>query len=178
MIRENGFTLLEIMIVVAILGIVAGVAMPDLSSTDSKKLDMAAQVIAEAIVFARTDAIRKKIPHGINTDIVNDRIRVYSLATHTAVFDVYHPIDKKKYDIQLKTDAQLAGVDIVSAYFSCNGVFNSSSYLDFNTDGMPKLTGGFPQRDYLLTSAAITIAFKGDQRVISISPITGRVSVQ
>lgn len=175
---QNGVTYLESMIAVVILGIVAVAAMPNLSSIDPKKLDVAAQTIADAIVFARADAIRKKIPQGINTDTVNERIRVYSLPAQTAVFDVYHPIDKKIYDIQLKTDTQLAGVDLVSANFSYDGSLNSSSYLDFNSDGIPKLTGGIPQRDYMLISASIIIAYHGQQRQISIAPITGRVAVQ
>ena len=175
---QSGITYLEIMIAVVILGIVAVGAMPNISSIDPKKLDVAAQTIADAIVFARAESIRTKIPHGINTDVANQRIRVYSLPVETAIYDVYHPIDKKIYDIQLSTDTQLAGVGLISANFSFEGLFSSSTNLDFNADGMPKYTGGFPQRDYMLTSAEIMLSFHEQQRVISIAPVTGRVKVQ
>lgn len=174
---QNGNTYLEVMIVTINLGIVAAVAMPDLSSTDSKKLDVVAKQIADAIVLAKADAIRKKIPHGIYTDTVNDRIRVYSLPAETAVYNVYHPIDKRIYDIQLKTDPQSRGVDLVSANFSYDNSLNSSTYLDFNTDGTPKLTGGIPYRDHMLTSGSIIIAYNQQRRQILIEPMTGRVTV-
>lgn len=175
---QNGITYQEIMIVVVILNIVAVSAVPSISSIDPKKLDVAAQTIADAIVFARAESIRTKTPHGINADVENQRIRVYSLPGETAIYNVYHPINKKIYDIQLRTDAQLVGVSLDSAYFSYEGLFSSSSNFDFNVNGMPKYTGGFPQRDYMLTSAEITLSFHEQQRVISIAPTTGRVKVQ
>lgn len=164
------------MIVVVIIGIVASAVMPDLSSTDTKKLEIAAQEIAEAIRFARAEAIRTKIPHGINTDTGNERLRVYSLPASTPVYDKYHPIDKNLYDIQLKTDAFVEGVDLVSASFNFAGSVSSSTYLDFNTDGNPKYT--FSGSDRMLTSGSITLRYNGQQRIVSIAPMTGRVTVQ
>ena len=113
--RQTGFTYLEIVIVVIILGIVAAAAMPTLSSSDTTKLDIATEEITGAIDFARTEAIRTKIVHGVSVNTSLDQIKVYSLPAATAIYDVYHPIDKKLYDIQLKANTQTSGVDIVSA---------------------------------------------------------------
>ena len=165
------------MIVVVILGVVAAAAMPNLSSTDPIKIDTAAKEVADAIRFARAESIRTKIPRGINTDATNDRIRVYSLPGLLPVYDIYHPIDKKLYDIQLKTDTYVAGVDLVSAGFSFAGAFSSSTHLDFSTEGNPKYTSS--GNDYMLTSGGtITLSYKGQQRIVSIAPVTGRVSIQ
>lgn len=177
-------------IVVIILGIVAAAAMPNLSSTDPKKLDNAANEVAAAIRFARAEAIRtkatcgfnrteedrNKIPCGINTDATNDRLRVYSLPAATPTYDIYHPIDKKLYDIQLKTDAFVGGVDLVSASFVFASAPSSSTNLDFSADGTPKVTSA--GTDYMLTSGTITLSYRGQQRVISIAPMTGQVTVK
>jgi type II secretion system protein H len=64
--RHNGFTLLEIMIVAAILGIVALVAVPSFTSTSDgeAKLDLAAGEVAAAIRFARSETMRTGTVHG------------------------------------------------------------------------------------------------------------------
>ena len=164
-------------IVVLILSIIAAVAIPNLATTNPVKLDIAAKEIATAIRFAQAEAMRTKTSYGINTDTTNEQIRVYRLSSFTPVFDVYHPVDKKLYDIQLKTHRFAAGVDLVSANFTFTGGFSSSTYLGFNTDGYPKysvLFGG----DHMLTSGTITLSYAGRQRIVSIAPMTGRVTIQ
>lgn len=173
---QYGLSYIEMVIVVVILGIVAAAAMPNLSSTDPKKLDNAANEVAAAIRFARAEAIRSKISRGINTDATNDRLRVYSLPAATPTYDIYHPIDKKLYDIQLKTDAFVGGVDLVSASFVFAGAPSSSTNLDFSAEGTPKVTSA--GTDYMLTSGTITLSYRGQQRVISIAPMTGQVTVK
>jgi Tfp pilus assembly protein FimT len=150
--------------------------MPNLSSTDPVKLDNAANEIAAAIRFTRAEAIRSKVSRGINTDATNERIRIYSLPATTPTFDIYHPIDKKLYDIQLKTDAFISGVDLVSASFAFAGASSSSTNLDFSANGNPKVTSA--GTDYMLTSGIITLSYHGQQRIISIAPMTGRVTIQ
>ncbi len=174
--NNQGHTLLEIILVIAILGIVAVGVIPDLSSGSPIKLDLAAEEVAEAARFARAEAIRTGTPHGINTSISNDRVRVYSLPALVPSYDVRHPIDKKLYDIQFTSDSPMAGVDLVSAIFNFDGTSSSSSNLDFSSDGIPKYTSA--GADYMLISATITLSYGNDQRLISIAPMTGRVSIQ
>jgi prepilin-type N-terminal cleavage/methylation domain-containing protein len=172
--RQTGFTVLELVIVVIILGIVAVVAMPQLSSSDFNRLDIAASEIADAADFARTEALRTKSVYGIDVNAANDQIRVYSKPAGTAVYAVYHPIDKKLYDIQLKANTQTVGVDLVSASFTFSNSTNST-LLDFNSDGMPKYTA---TTDYMLSSGAITLSYNGQTRKVIIAPMTGRVTIQ
>jgi len=174
--NQQGFTLLEIIIVVLILSIIATITLPNLASTDSMKLDTAAKEVAEAIRFARAESIRTKIPCGIFADATNERIRVYSMPSFSPTYNIYHPVDKKLYDIQLKTDAFIAGVDLVSASFIFVGGFSNPTYLGFNTEGYPKYTNFFT--DYMLASGTMILSYQGQQRIISIAPVTGRVIIQ
>jgi prepilin-type N-terminal cleavage/methylation domain-containing protein len=173
---QYGFSYIEMVIVVVILGVVATVALSSLASTDPVKLDNSANEVANAIKFAQAEATRTKISYGINTDVTNDRIRVYSLPSTTPTYNVYHPIDKKLYDMQMKTDPYVGGVDMLSASFSFAGAATSATNLDFSTEGIPKVTSS--GADYMLTSGTITLGYHGQQRVIVIAPMTGRVSIQ
>lgn len=173
---QKGLSYIEIMIIVIILGVVAAVAMPNFSSTNLAKLDNAASEVADAIQFARAESIRTKIPYGIIADATTNRIRVYRLLGLTATYDVYHPIDKQLYDIQLTTDAFVSGVVLDSASFSFTGS-SATTYVHFSDVGTPEYTtsGG---TDYMLTSGTIILSYRGQQRTLSIAPMTGRVTVQ
>ena len=174
--KQKGISYIEIMIVVVILGIVAAAAMPNFSSTNEKKLDTAANEVATAIRFAQSEAIRTKTSYGISIDVANERLRVYRSPSTTAVYDVYHPVDKKLYDLQLKTDAYTDGVDVVSVSFVFGSSYSSSTNLDFSAEGVPKYTSA--GTDYMLTMGSLTLAYQGQQRMITIAPMTGRVTVQ
>lgn len=174
--KQKGISYIELMIVVVILGIVAAAAMPNFSSTNEKKLDNAANEVASALRFAQSEATKTKISYGISIDLANDRIRVYRLPATTAVYDVYHPIDKKLYDLQLKTDTYTEGVDLVSASFVFGGSYSSSTNLDFSAEGIPKYTSG--GTDSMLTTGSLTLSYQSQQRVISIAPMTGRMTIQ
>ncbi len=175
--KQLGITYIEIMAVVTILSIVAIVAMPNLASNDHRKLDLAAAEVAQAIRFARIESMRTHIPYGVIVNKTNNDVKVYRLLSGTGTFDVYHPVDKKKYILNLKTDAVTAGVDLLDYSINYQGIYGSRPSLGFNEYGNPKYyqSGG----DHMLNaSATITLSYSGETRIISISPMTGRVAVQ
>ena len=56
--RSRGVTLPELLIVLTILGVAAAVAIPSLSSSNPQTLDLAAEEFANAMRFARSEALR------------------------------------------------------------------------------------------------------------------------
>ena len=93
--RQRGFTLLELTLVSAILGVIAVAALPNLASSDPSRLDLAALQVADAMRYARSEAIRTGVPHGFRQEISQKRIRVMrpdmADTPATLVYDVYHP---------------------------------------------------------------------------------------
>lgn len=58
--RERGFTLLELMIAFAIVGILSAVAIPSISSwIQNSRIDAAAQTLSAGILLARSEAITR-----------------------------------------------------------------------------------------------------------------------
>src|SRR5262245_45670728 len=119
--RAPGYTLAELMVVLALLAALAAAALPLSGPAGDKKLDAAAREVAGALRFARAEAIRTGSFHGVDfsvdTSVGYRRIRVFridSASPTTPVYDVYHPLDKKLYDAQLSSGPGTAGV-VVSA---------------------------------------------------------------
>ena len=175
---QGGASLAEIILVVAILGIVAVVAIPNVSSYDSELVELAAEEVAEAVRFAHSEAIRTGTLHGTRTQTSLTRIRVFRGDTATTpptpVYDVYHPVDKKLYDIDFSEHPYVT-VDDFSAITSFSGTCNNPSYIVFEENGIPlcsdPMTVRLDQADLTLKkgNAAITVTLHG---------ITGRVTIQ
>ena len=176
--HAKGFTVTELLIVVLILGMTALIAIPNFSSSNAHKLDLAAVEVAEAIRFARTESVRTGVPHGVFTDGVPNRLRVFWADTGTnpatPVYDVRNPIDKKLYDIDLDTHAFGAGVDL-SGSASFQGTCNDARYIIFDAIGSPRC---LDPMTVILRSSDKTLAIGAATRVVTIHGITGRVTIQ
>lgn len=74
--RTGAFTLLEILAVVAIFALIAGIAMPNFSALQSRSLHNQAGKLVAQIELARQRAIVTGIPHRIFIDIENGAYRI------------------------------------------------------------------------------------------------------
>ena len=68
--EDNGFTLLELILVLLLMGLIAGFTLPFVASTlDRLKLQSEVRKIASALQFTRSEAISKKNLFTFNIDI-------------------------------------------------------------------------------------------------------------
>ena len=176
--HSKGFSLLELLLVLMVVGIVAVAAIPDLSSGDHHRLKLAAGEIAGAIRFARSEALRTGEPHGFQLQTTDARIRVISADTGsnpwTPRYDVEHPGDHDFYDIEL-ADHPYATIQVIVRNASFHGSCNDPDMIYFDTRGTPWCGDGSGP---LLEQYDLTLSFGGQSRVVSLHSITGRVTVQ
>lgn len=174
----KGISLIEIIIYVAIVGLLAAIALPTYTSGEKYQREAIAQQFADAIRYARMETMRTGQPHGFRYLTNQERIRVFSADTstnpYTMVFDVYHPIDKQLYDYTLPEEAWTNSNPVrhVSAY---RGTCDTSAIVYFDANGAPWCNN---PNNVLLDSFELEINVWSGQAVVRLEGVTGRVTIQ
>jgi prepilin-type N-terminal cleavage/methylation domain-containing protein len=189
--RAHGYTLVEMVVAVAVLAILAAAAIPLMGPVNENKLDAAASEIANALRFARVEAMRTGSIRGVDFSVDpatgKRRIRVFRTDAATPpnpVYDVYHPLDKKLYDIQLATGPGTQGATISKAafvYFRPLFTFVTQDQAAFDASGNPEYypdAANFSLTLDVFSPAQIAVSLAGKSRTVSLDTVTGRVTVQ
>jgi len=175
---QVGYTLVELVITVTIIGVVAAIAVPGFSSSSEKQLQLAAEEFAAAMRFARTESIRTGEPHGFRQQSSAKRIRVFRLDQSTSpatrIYDVYHPIDKQLYDLELDLHP-LAAADTLTRSPNYYGTCNITGNVYFDANGTARCVD---PDTVLLEKFELRFDLGTQQRTVSVDGITGRVTVE
>ena len=175
----KGLTLLELTIALAILALIAVIALPSSAPAKKYKLEAAAQQFADAIRFARSEAVRTGSWYGYYFRGDQKIISVYRADTGTnpwtPIYDVYHPVTKQLYTIDLTNDP-VASVDLItgSANYQ-SSTCTDSNYTNFSNNGIAYCNN---PNNLLLTDGTIIFNLNGDTREITLNGFNGRVSVK
>ncbi len=183
---QAGVTLAEMLVVCAVIGMTAAIAIPQAASLTPAAADAVASEIAQAIRFAQREAIRTGTWQQVSVNSATQELRVYQANDSTGVTAI-HPVDKRDYKISFAGNA-MPRATIVSAVFKYEGG-PTTNYISFGPDGAPsyvdpnKLTQlfnqlllGAKQIDPLKEDGLITIRYGAAERVVRVTPVTGRVT--
>jgi prepilin-type N-terminal cleavage/methylation domain-containing protein len=174
---KGGFTILELLIVVLILGIVAMAGMPTLvSGLEGYRLSAAATEIVTAIEYAQLTAMTAGGNSRITIDSSDNTILVEKfepgqslLGAETELDDTVveggsyvkmgHPINKgMDYQVSMASEDRFSGVDIVTS------VFGAGNFIIFDALGAPS-DGG-----------TVTLSTGSRQGTVSVDSLTGKVT--
>jgi Tfp pilus assembly protein FimT len=174
------------LVVVAVIGIAAAIAIPQASSVSAGAADMAAAEIARAIRFAQREAVRTGTWQQVSADPVKQELRVYQADNSTGI-TAAHPVDKREYKISFAGNA-MQRATIVSAVFQYEGG-PTTVFASFGPDGAPayvdpskisqalsQFLTGSPDIDPLKVEGKITLRYANQERVVRVAPVTGRVT--
>ena len=82
--KNSGFTLIELMVVIGIVGLLAAITVPNLISWLPKyRVGSAARNVISAVEFARLQAVRENSPVDVNFIYANDRVTVVNSGGNT-----------------------------------------------------------------------------------------------
>ena len=172
---QKGYTLIEVLVVVAVLSVAAMVAVPSFSSSDARYLDIAATEFADTLRFARSEAIRTGLAHGVNLDNSDTRFRVYRY-NGTVDYSVYHPIDRQPFQIDFGTLRNPVTISSKAIKFEDLSV-NFQSNISFAAGtGIPGSSSAGSNK--LLEYANFVLEYGDHQHTVTLSAIGGQVTVQ
>jgi type II secretory pathway pseudopilin PulG len=177
--RQVGTTLIELSVVVLILAVVAAAVVRSQTSADAAPtLDAAAEEVAAALRFARSEAIRTAEPYGVDRVPGSQVLRVYRYPPGGPVdYTIRHPVDQRLYHLDFDADPMLNPVSVTAVAFYYEGEGFPTSFCGFLAGtGTPKKS--VPPNTLMLTAGSITLAAGGETRVVSVAPMTGRVTIQ
>ena len=159
----GGFTLIEVILVVLIIGIAAGVVVPMMSSAGSMQIRASVNMIAADLEYAKSMAISRGQPYSVVFDKTAEGYQVVDQSNNP----IPHPVKKGSYYVvNFQNDCRLDQVNIANANF------DGTSKVTFDYLGSPYNGSGSP-----LNSGVITLQSGSVTRTVSVEPVTGFISV-
>ena len=163
--NRNGFTLIELVMMIAILGILALAVMPKTIAEPRIRLEAACQKIALDLRYAQEMAMAQQVRFGVSFDTVNEAYFVYRVNVGTVAKD---PQTRNNFNVSFVTLNEFKGMDISSTNFS--------NKVEFDSKGGPYDGNGV----ILSSQGIITLQAQAGaySRTVRIEAKTGKVSVQ
>ena len=158
------FTLLEVIIVLIIIGIVAGIAVPIYTSAASIQLKTAADVVASDLEYAKNMAISTGKSYSV---VFDTRAESYSIEDSGGQV-ISHPVHiGASYIVNFKRDSRLNQVDIAST------TFGAANTIKFDNIGAPSYgTGNVSGNNFVQLRAG------GNTMKVKIESVTGYISIE
>lgn len=155
---RGGYTLIEVLLVVSILGIVSAAVVPSMLTAGSMGVQAAARVIVADLLYAQNEAIAQQGTRKVVFDVANNSYRLTDEANATLTVS-WIKGSANNYVVDFSNDRRFTGVTILAVDF------NGGNVIDFDDLGTPS-NGG-----------SITIQFDRRSYRIDVASFTGRVTV-
>ncbi len=171
---HRGFTLIEILVVVIIIGITGAIIVPHIGTRDDLKAGAAARVMMADLIYAQNMAITGQQNYYLVFDVANKRYTITNASNTT----INHPINKTSYVVQFGSGGTNGFTDMVleSAAFVSAASGATNTTLGFDELGAPLSRSGTNTPDSM-ASGSITIKCGTYRLRIDIEAYTGQITV-
>jgi prepilin-type N-terminal cleavage/methylation domain-containing protein len=171
--HSRGFTLIEILAVVVIIGIAGAIIVPQIGSRDDLRTAAAARMLMADLIYAQNQSITQQTNQYVVFDVAN---RTYSVVSAPSMIVVTQPVTHNPYVVTFGAGgtAGLQNTSLVSATFTGQGGVTSGT-LGFDELGTPQVySSGTVQP---MTAGAIIVQTGTEKLEIDIQPFTGQITV-
>ena len=161
----KGFTIIEVIMVIVIVGVLVGVSMPRFNSFYAMKLNGAMKKMVSDIRYTQNLAISTHDTYSVIFDTTGNSYEVRRVSDNSFAVD---PLDRGNLSVNFNTHPRYQGIDIVSA------AIGGTSTLRFTWEGVPQNSSG----SNLSAEGTINLSYQGNSGIIYVTPDTGRVRVE
>ena len=163
---SRGFSLTELIVIIAILGVLSWLAYPKMSAMDEIKLDAAARRLAGDLRYAQSLAMSRRVIHGV---LFNPALGKYTVFAPNAATPITDPADRARTMIVDYTSrTEFKGVQVQSA------TFGTTPGVTFDYFGVPRDTAGVD----LSATGTVVLTYQGQTDTVFVAPQTGMVTVR
>jgi type II secretion system protein H len=182
--RPRGFTLIEILMVVVILGIASAIVAPQLGSRSDIKIRAAARLLVADLMYAQNNAIAQQKWIYVRFDAAGEKYSVMdgagANATDTSRI-IKHPVTKAEFTTKLgvATDRRLGDVKIKTVTF--NGVdtnYRPEVVIAFDELGVPYVYCYDLNNTNELLDGTVELECGKDTIKVLVERYTGEIKVQ
>jgi len=169
----KGFTLIEILVVVIILGIAGAIVIPQLSTRDDLRAAAAARVIMADLIYAQNLSITKQSNTYVSFSTTS---QTYSVCDSTMSI-VTHPVNGGAYTQTMNVSSGTNGLQRSSLYSVAfvDTAGTTSLIIGFDDLGTPLVYSGGATTT--MASGSVVVISGAYKLQINIEPYTGQISV-
>lgn len=145
--RSSGFTLIELMVVIALLAIVAFIAIPNFTTfVQNNQVQTAAEETYRTLQYARGEAVTKRVR--VEVRIANDQLSVWMRNPTSGAYESVRAISLDPAKTQLRTTAltdnklvyNVNGTATPATFTICRGTEAANGYtIDIQRSGFNQL---------------------------------------
>jgi prepilin-type N-terminal cleavage/methylation domain-containing protein len=161
--RRAAYTLIEMLIVVAMMALAAAIVVPSLGSASVLRVQSTVRAIVADINFAQSDALARQEGRAIAFDTANNAYSIVELPR-----GVYDPTNNTTYSVSLTNSRKFGDSRITAA------AFDGHAMLYFDELGGPVAD---PAGTTPSAGGSITVTGSGSVFRIDVEAYTGRVTV-
>lgn len=177
-IAASGFTLLEMLVSVAILGIIAAAVIPVLSSNDPQKLSVAAEETANTLRFALSEARRTGGYVLVDGKSTPGRLMLYySDASGNSGVKVKDPLTKRAAILDVTGSPFSRGVTLTPEFIG-GGLARQQLLIGATAAGLTlESMNGIGTKSALQANSRVLLRYRDQSVAVSVNAVTGLVSL-
>jgi prepilin-type N-terminal cleavage/methylation domain-containing protein len=165
-----GFTLVEILAVVVILGLAAAVILPQVGNRANLRASAMSRVIMADLAYVQSRSIATQKPHYVRFDLANNRYEVLDALTPSEQV-ITHPVNKTAFVVPLGNGRN----DPLKDVMLDAATFNGHPILVFDELGTPHAYDADTSTTSTLTSGSVRVKCHDSTMTVTVEPFSGEL---
>ena len=166
---RRGFTLIEILTVIVVIGIASAIILPQMTSRDDQRVASASRELMADLLYAQNRAIAYQTRHYVQFNTATNSWQVMVDAGGSPGAIITHPVNGTPYVVSVGTGAM--------SKVSLNSVsFDGNTTISFDPIGVPYSYSSSTNTNAPLASGAVVFKAGTFQMTVNVAPYSGEIT--